>query len=75
MIQNIKSGNRNTHEDFVEKIIKDHKKKTAHLNYKRYNINPLFRKKVSDVHLNKGEMGLIIKDNIQRLKAQNKDQL
>ena len=75
MLQNINGGGGNAHEEYLEKIIEDHKKKTAHLTSQKFKFNPLIQARMKEIKLTKGEVGLIIKENVTQLKARNKDKL
>ena len=73
MLQNLTGGGASAHEDYVDKIIKDHKRKTAHLTKTQYKFNPQMMNRIRDIRLTRGEVCGIIKENVVKLKSTNKD--
>ncbi len=76
MLQNFKQGtNENVHDQYVDRIIKEHKRATAHLNQSKVKFNINLASKMRDVKLNRGDLASIIKENVTKLKSQNKQAL
>lgn len=68
-------GNGNVHDDYVERVIKEHKRATAHLNQSKVKLNVNLASKIKEVKLTRGDLCQIIKENVTKLKTQNKQAL